>query len=91
MYHIVSCFRLFQVTYSYTSARRKQGLIISKLSGSSIDTHMDEIDDHGGVANGGVGGGKEHQDMLTQLMVLEEGGGGLHHSTYLYLDISKCT
>ena len=50
---------------------------------------MDEIDDHGRVANGGVGGGKEDQDMLTQLMVLEEGGGGLHHSTYLYLDISK--
>ena len=65
-------------------------MIISKLSGSSIDTDMDEIDDHGGVANGGVGGGKEHQDMLTQLMVLEEGGGGSHHSTYLYLDISKC-
>ena len=51
---------------------------------------MDEINDHGGVANGSVGVGKEHQDMLTQLMVLEEGGGGLHHSTYLYLDISKC-
>ena len=62
-------------------------MIISKLSGSSIDTHMDEIDDHGGVANCGVGGGKEDQDMLTQLMVLEEGGGGSHRSTYLYLDL----
>ena len=53
---------------------------------------MDEIDDHGRDGGDGkwwVGGGKEHQDMLTQLMVLEEGIGGSHHSTYLYLDVSK--